>query len=63
MKKLLIVWGVVDFLLLAAGGISIAFAIVWAQPNLLLNMFISRFDLNSKFPIAMVQTNAVHEQN
>jgi len=37
-------WAFIDFLLLAAGGMSIALSIVWREPNLLMN-----FTLHSDF--------------
>jgi len=39
------VWVALDFLLLAAGVISVALSIVWRAPNILLNMVLSTRDL------------------
>jgi len=39
-------WGVVDFCLLAAGAISVAFSIIWRKPDVLMNMVVSNADLN-----------------
>jgi len=40
-KGLMASWAFIDFLLLAAGGMSIALSIVWRAPNILMNMAIS----------------------
>jgi len=40
-KGLMGAWAFIDFLLLAAGGMSIALSIIWRAPNLLMNMAIS----------------------
>ncbi|KAJ7286005.1 tetraspanin Pls1 family [Mycena rebaudengoi] len=40
-KKLMGCWAFIDFLLLVAAGLSIAFSILWRAPNLLMNMAIS----------------------
>jgi len=37
-KGLMATWAFIDFLLLAAGGMSIALSIVWRAPNILMNM-------------------------
>jgi len=39
------VWAVLAFFLLAAGGITIAFSIIWKTPNLMRNIAISSQDL------------------
>jgi hypothetical protein len=46
-RKLMGIWAGLDFLLLAAGVISIALSIVWRAPNILLNMVISNIDLTA----------------
>ncbi|KAJ6606571.1 tetraspanin Pls1 family [Mycena vulgaris] len=40
-KGLMGAWAFIDFLLLAAGGMSIALSIVWRAPNILMNMALS----------------------
>ncbi|KAJ7168130.1 tetraspanin Pls1 family [Mycena crocata] len=40
-KGLMGTWAFIDFLLLAAGGMSIALSIVWRAPNILMNMALS----------------------
>lgn len=44
-KTLMGVWAFLDFCLLAAGGLSIAFSVIWRAPDALRNMVISDFDL------------------
>ncbi len=39
-RKLHVVWGILDLLLAAAGGVSTAFSIIWAKPDLLFNVII-----------------------
>jgi hypothetical protein len=46
-KRLMGVWVALDFLLLAAGAISVALSIVWRAPNILLNMVLSSSDLTA----------------
>ncbi|THV08030.1 tetraspanin [Dendrothele bispora CBS 962.96] len=46
-KGLMVFWGVVDFCLLAAGAISIAFSIIWRKQDLLMNMVVTNADLNA----------------
>jgi len=46
-KVLMGVWAALDVLLLAAGAISIALSIVWGQPNVLMNMVLSKADLTT----------------
>lgn len=41
------VWAVLDFLLLAAGVISVVLSIVWRAPNILMNMVLSESDLTA----------------
>jgi hypothetical protein len=43
------VWAFFDLMLLAAGAVSIALSIVWQEPNLLMNMVLSKADLTGKF--------------
>jgi len=40
-KGLMGAWAFIDFLLLAAGGLSIALSIVWRAPSILMNMALS----------------------
>lgn len=40
-KKLMACWAFIDFLLLAAAGLSIAFSILWRAPDILMNMTLS----------------------
>lgn len=40
-KGLMGAWAFIDFLLLAAGGLSIAMSILWRAPNILMNMALS----------------------
>jgi hypothetical protein len=44
-RKLLGIWAFLDVCLLAAGGVTIAFSMVWRQPNVLVNMVFSNADL------------------
>ena len=44
-RKLMVVWGALDFLLLAAGAVAIALSVVWRQPNILMNMVLSDKEL------------------
>lgn len=41
------VWAVLDFLLLAAGAVSLALSIVWHRKDMLLNMVLSKADLTA----------------
>lgn len=43
----MIVWGALDFLLLAAGAVAIALSVVWRQPNILMNMVLSDKELTA----------------
>jgi hypothetical protein len=45
------VWAVLDFLLLAAGTVTLSLSIVWRAPNTLMNMVLSPADLNGEYPI------------
>lgn len=44
-RKLMGVWAVLDFLLLAAGAVALALSIVWRRPDILMNMVLSNADL------------------
>jgi len=44
---LLGIWAAFDFLLLAAGAVSISMSIVWKAPNVLMNMVLSPSDLTA----------------
>jgi len=44
-KKLMGVWAFVDFCLLVAGVLTLVLSIIWREPNLLLNLAISKTDL------------------
>lgn len=44
-RKLMASWAFLDFCLLAAGGICIAFSVIWRKPDVLMNMIISPMDL------------------
>ncbi|KAF5372928.1 hypothetical protein D9758_001745 [Tetrapyrgos nigripes] len=46
-KGLMAFWGVVDFCLLAAGAISVAFSIIWRKSDVLMNMTIHKSDLTA----------------
>jgi len=46
-RNLMIVWGVLDFLLLAAGAVALALSIVWRAENVLMNMVLSNADLTA----------------
>jgi len=46
-RKLMGVWAVLDFLLLAAGAVAIALSIVWHRKDLLMNMVLSKADLTA----------------
>jgi hypothetical protein len=46
-KRLMGVWAALDFLLLAAGAVSVALSIVWRAPNLMMNMVLSSADLTA----------------
>lgn len=59
-RKLMAVWGVLDFLLLATGGASIAFAILFKAPNPVRNLVLSDFDLNRACPIVVLMLPPAH---
>jgi hypothetical protein len=42
------VWAVLDFLLLAAGGIALSLSMVWRAKNTLMNMVLSSADLTGQ---------------
>lgn len=42
-------WAFLDFLLLAAGAVTVALSMVWRSPNILVNMVFSDADLTGKF--------------
>ncbi|KAF8964125.1 tetraspanin Pls1 family [Flammula alnicola] len=46
-RKLMGVWVALDFSLLAAGAITLAFSIVWRRPDILMNMVVSSADLTA----------------
>jgi hypothetical protein len=46
-KVLMGIWAALDVLLLAAGAVAIALSIVWGQPNVLMNMVLSKADLTA----------------
>ena len=45
-KTLLAVWGAFDFLLLAAGGMTIAISILFKSPDPIRSLVLTDFDLN-----------------
>jgi len=59
--RLLGVWAFLDFLLLVAAAVTIAFSFVWQQPNLLINMVFRKADLTGGFAlgIALLITFAI----
>jgi drug/metabolite transporter superfamily protein YnfA len=42
---LMTLWGALDFFLLAAGGIMIAFSILWKAPDAFRNLVLTEMDL------------------
>jgi len=48
-KRLMLVWGALDFLLLAAGGALIASSIVFRAPDVIRNLVLTSSDLNCMF--------------
>lgn len=46
-RKLMGVWAILDFLLLAAGAVALALSIVWGRKDMLMNMVLSRADLTA----------------
>lgn len=53
-KGLMVFWGVVDFCLLAAGAVSVAFSIVWRKPDILMNMTVTSADLTAGLILGVV---------
>lgn len=53
-KGVILVWGVLDFLLLAAGGSLIAFSIVFKAPDAIRNLVLNSSDLNCEQLLATV---------
>lgn len=47
-KRLMLAWSFFDVCLLAAGIITLVLSFVWRQPNLLLNLTFSSYDLTGK---------------
>jgi hypothetical protein len=45
-KRLLAVWGVLDFLMLATGGAAIAISVLFKASNPIRNLILTDFDLN-----------------
>jgi len=60
-KRLMGIWAFLDVALLAAGAVALALSIVWRQPNILLNMVLSKADLTAGMVlgIAMLITFAI----
>lgn len=52
-KKLMGAWAVLDFLLLTAGAVALALSIVWRRPDILMNMVLSKADLNAGFALGV----------
>ena len=47
---LMAIWGAFDFFLLAAGGVTIAFSIMWKAPDVFRNLVLTNTDLTSASP-------------
>jgi len=47
---LMALWGTFDFFLLAAGGVMIAFSILWKAPDVFRNLILSDMDLTGASP-------------
>jgi len=60
-KRLMGVWAFLDFLLLAAGAVTVALSMVWRSPNILVNMVFSNADLTAGtvLGIALLVTFAI----
>lgn len=43
-------WGTFDFCLLAAGGVMIAFSILWKAPDVFRNLVLTEMDLTGASP-------------
>jgi len=46
-KQLMGVWLFFDFCLLAAGGVALAFSIIWREPNMMVNLVLDDMDLTA----------------
>lgn len=49
-KQLMAVWGFLDFCMLVAGGITIAFSVLFKAPDAVRSLVLSQSDLNRKSP-------------
>ena len=49
---LMALWGTFDFFLLAAGGVMIAFSILWKAPDVFRNLVLTDMDLTGTSPCA-----------
>jgi hypothetical protein len=47
---LMALWGAFDFFLLAAGGVMIAFSILWKAPDVFRNLILTEMDLTGALP-------------
>lgn len=47
---LMTLWGVLDFFLLASGGVMIAFSILWKAPDVFRNLVLTEMDLTGALP-------------
>ena len=47
---LMTLWGALDFFLLAAGGVMIAFSILWKAPDAFKNLVLTEMDLTGALP-------------
>lgn len=47
---LMTLWGALDFFLLAAGGVMIAFSILWKAPDVFRNLVMTEMDLTGALP-------------
>lgn len=52
--KLMATWAFFDFFLLASGGLSIAFSVLWRKPDVLMNMVISANNLNAGMALGVL---------
>jgi hypothetical protein len=55
-RKLHIVWALLDLFLLAAGGITIVTSLVWAKPDILFNMIVTATFRQSKYSLRIITT-------
>ncbi|KAL7415186.1 tetraspanin [Mrakia frigida] len=53
-KKLTIIWSLLNVCLLAAGALTIAFSFVWRKQDTLLNMVISTMELNAGLALGIL---------